>query len=259
MIQICPLKAAGLVTMFAVWCASTVRAEDTKEASANLGLNVTSGNSEALTLHLGGRLAEQKKDYAWHLTAEGNYGTAEQETIIGDDVFTDKEKTIQNAKGVAHLRRQYEVNYAYTDNVLFHDDRAGLDARLILGVGVGRQVLDRDALKLGLEMGGSYVAEYYAIDDDDGYVAVRLASRHEHRLSETARWWTRAEYLPRIDDWDQYLIDAEIGIEAAINSHMSMRFVLQDNYNSRPATGTERNDLALIGAVNFMLYPKKEE
>ena len=48
-------------------------------------------------------------------------------------------------------------------------------------------------------------------------------------------------------------------IEAAINSHMSLRFVLQDIYNSRPAVGNERNDLMLIGAVKFMLYPHKEE
>jgi hypothetical protein len=40
---------------------------------------------------------------------------------------------------------------------------------------------------------------------------------------------------------------------------MSLRFVLQDNYNSRPAIGNERNDLSLIGAVNFMLYPSKED
>ena len=65
--------------------------------------------------------------------------------------------------------------------------------------------------------------------------------------------------MPRIDDWEQYLLDAEVGIEAAINSHMSLRFVLQDLYNSRPASGSERNDLMVIGAVNAMLYPAKEE
>ena len=250
---------AALVCFGLMVAGTASHADDSKETSANLGLNFSDGNSDALTLHLGGRLADALENYAWHLTAEGNYGKARQEIVVGDETFSETEKTIQNAKGVAYARRQYDANYAYTDNVIFHDEMAGLDARLILGLGAGRQVLDQEALKMGLELGGSYVAEYYTIDDDDGYAAVRFGTRHEQRISETARWWTRAEYLPRIDDWQQYLIDAEVGIDAAINSHMSLRFVLQDNYNSRPAIGNERNDLSLIGAVNFMLYPSKEE
>jgi putative salt-induced outer membrane protein YdiY len=46
-----------------------------------------------------------------------------------------------------------------------------------------------------------------------------------------------------------YLLIAEVGTEAALNAHLSLRVVFDDTYNSKPALGKVPNDLALITSV----------
>ena len=61
------------------------------------------------------------------------------------------------------------------------------------------------------------------------------------------------EYLPEAEDFDNYLLTAEVGIEAAVSTRVSLRVVLQDKYDNTPALGAERNDLSLIAGLGFTL------
>ncbi len=66
----------------------------------------------------------------------------------------------------------------------------------------------------------------------DDYWGIRCGERYTLQVSETAKLWQSAEYLPNADDFDQYLINAEIGMEAVVTKLISLRLVLQDGYNS---------------------------
>jgi putative salt-induced outer membrane protein len=86
----------------------------------------------------------------------------------------------------------------------------------------------------------------YVSDDD---AALRIAERLDHQFNETAKIWESIEYVPRLKDFASYLITAEIGAEAALNAHMSLRVVLQHRYDSEPGPGLEHNALALISGI----------
>jgi putative salt-induced outer membrane protein YdiY len=65
--------------------------------------------------------------------------------------------------------------------------------------------------------------------------------------------WESAEYLPAFDDFQRFLLNAELGTEAAMNTRLSLRIVLQDKYNSDPAPGKKANDVTLIGGLTYKL------
>jgi hypothetical protein len=70
-------------------------------------------------------------------------------------------------------------------------------------------------------------------------------------LSDRSRLWQTVELLPQVDDFNNYIVNAEIGIEADLsqNKRFSLRSFLQDTYNNVPAVGRERNDAKLVTAI----------
>jgi putative salt-induced outer membrane protein YdiY len=48
-------------------------------------------------------------------------------------------------------------------------------------------------------------------------------------------------------------MNAEAGIEAAINTSLSLRFVVQDRYDSQVPADRKENDLAVISSLVYKL------
>lgn len=247
-------KLSSLILAGAV-CLSPLHAGEGEEAgwetSIAVGTTLTRGNSETLGANVGITAQRDMDDYQFLLGAGGNYG--ESETVAADGT-TDTVTTTQNAKALANAKRKLPgAMFLYSDNSVFHDDLAGIDLRLLAGLGAGFFVIEGEDTQLTAELGLTYLHEELAGDITDDGVLLRVASRLDHKLSETAKLWASAEYLPRTDDFGDYLLNGEAGIEAQINSSMSLRLVAQDRYDSTPPAGSEDNDLSLIGALVYTL------
>jgi len=249
-LQLC--TAFGLFWLLA--CGIVPAAEKNgQETSLAVGVNLTSGNSDTLTANASVRTSRSSQKQEWTVSAEGNYGEADTEIQAGEETRTETETTTQNAKGAFRYKLRFDRTYAYNDDSIVHDDIAGIDFRLIAGLGGGLYAVKAENLEIGVEAGAAYVREELAEDEDDDFVALRFAARHEQDLSETAKVWESIEYLPRADDWDDYLVNAEAGVQAALNSHLNLRVVVQDRYDSIPPGDSERNELAVIGSIVIML------
>jgi putative salt-induced outer membrane protein YdiY len=86
----------------------------------------------------------------------------------------------------------------------------------------------------------------------DTYLGARFGERFEHKLTDTTKVWQSFEYIPDVADWgDKYLLIAEAGIAADITKKMSLRVVVQNNYNSQPPAGRESNDLRLVAGIGY--------
>ena len=249
-----PLMAVTLAAAFAVLSAN---ADDAARAgwdtSLALGLNTTDGNSDTLSVYGSLTAANEGPNVDTRLGLEVNYGKSDVTVTVDGMSSTDTETTTENAKAYAIFKRKLEEAYLYSDNSLFHDDLASLDYRLMLGAGVGRFLLETDASKFGLELGAVAAWEDYTGEEDDGYVSLRFAQRLDHAFSEKSKGWETVEYIPQADDFDAYLLNFEVGAEAAMNSKLSLRVVLQDRYNSTPPAGIDKNDLTVIGSLVMML------
>jgi len=212
----------------------------------NAGLTMTDGNSETMAANAG-LVTEGEKEGLGSVIAgvEGNYG---ESTV--DDV---EETTVENAKAYANVKKTLSPRtFASLDGSVLYDDIALIDYRATVGPGLGAYLVKNDKRSLSLEAGPSYVWEKVDGATDD-YLALRFAERYSCQATKTAKLVQSLEYVPEAEDFDNYLLTGEIGVEAAINDHLSLRVVVQDKYDSTPAADAEHNDVSLIAGLGFTL------
>jgi putative salt-induced outer membrane protein len=216
--------------------------------SLALGANLNQGNTE--TMGINAALATERKTekMEYRLGIEANYG---ENTTVAEDGSENRDKTAQNGKAYAHIKRLLGAPYIYTDHSILHDEIGGIDYRATIGGGGGMYATNNDKDKLGLELGFAYIIEKFESGEDDDGVSLRLAARHDHTFSETAKCWASLEYLPDTDAFEDFLLHAEIGTETMLNSTLSVRVVAQDRYDSEPPGGREENDLSLVAALVY--------
>lgn len=245
-----------LSSLFIVLLAAAVSARAEAPAvpkwttSVNLGLNTTRGNSKTTAMN-GSVVSERKGDkHEVSLGVEGNYGQSEEtQTNNTKEMKT----TVQNAKGYAKYRYLFtERDYGYMNSELSQDKIADITYRLIVGPGLGRYFIKSDKNTLGVEAGLSWIKD--KVNDVEGdRFALRAAEKYEWKISETAKIWQNVEYLPALDDFNNYLVNGEFGVEAAMNAKLSLRIVAQDHYNNKPAADKETNDFIVTAGLGYKL------
>jgi hypothetical protein len=100
-------------------------------------------------------------------------------------------------------------------------------------------------------VGPSYVLEKVGDTGARGYLGLRLGERFEHKFANGARIWQTAEITPEVSEWDNYVFNFEIGLDAPITKSLSSRIVLQDTYDNEPTPGRLKNDLKLIAGIAY--------
>ena len=99
-------------------------------------------------------------------------------------------------------------------------------------------------------MGPSFVAQQLG-EDSETYFAARVGDRFEHKFKTGARIWEKAEWLPQVDDFDNWIFNVEAGVSAPVTKALDVRLVLQDTYNNQPAAGKLKNDLKLLAGLGY--------
>ena len=210
------------------------------------GLALTDGNSETMQIN-SALITEGEKERLGSLRAglEGNYGESKVDGV--------KETTVENARLFANVKKTItRRTFAFLDGSLLYDDIAQIDYRGVIAPGVGVYLIKNAQTALFVEAAPAYVWEK-VVDETDDYPAFRFAERIEHEFSPVTRVWQSMEYLPKADDFKDYLLNSELGAEAALNSRMKLRIVLQNKYDSTPGDDLKKNDLALIAGISLAL------
>lgn len=217
-------------------CARTaVRADEPGwQGKAAAGLNLTKGNSDTTGLNLEVKAERKEEKHDISLGALFAYGES------------DGEATEENAKAFVQYNRLItEKAYLYANCEIAYDSVASLDYRFIAGPGIGYYLLKDENQTLGIEVGASYVSEQVRADSKTDAFALRVTQRYERALSKTAKISATVEYLPELDDFGTFLLNAELGVETAISGRFSLRAVVQDRYDSDPAADVEENDVTV--------------
>ncbi len=240
------LTALLIITTALVYADADVNTDAEFESSLNLGLTLTEGNSETI-LGNAALVSEGTFSSGSSLRAgvEGNYG----ESRIDDT----RQTTVENVRGFTHYRKNVSKRwYAALNAAALYDKIAEIDYRAILGPALGGYLIRRDNLTLSAEIGPSYVWEKVSRESDD-YLALRIAERLEYELSETAKIWQSAEFIPKTEDFEDFLVTAEVGVNSAMTSRMQLRVVLQLSHDSTPGADLEKNDFTLISGLGIRL------
>jgi hypothetical protein len=85
----------------------------------------------------------------------------------------------------------------------------------------------------------------------DEYATLRLAERFDHKFSDAFKVWQSVEFLPQVDRWGNFIMNAEVGIETGLTKTLNLRTYAQDSYDNEPAPGRRKNDFKLVVALAY--------
>jgi putative salt-induced outer membrane protein YdiY len=210
------------------------------ESNASLGVTLTRGNSET-SLFTAKVLTNRKDIYnEWLFGADGTYG---------------ENSGVENADSVHgfgqwnHLFSEKLFGYLRLDGL--HDGIADIKYRVTVGPGAGYYLLKQTNTTLSVEAGGAEVVEQLG-SVHDSFATLRLAETFEHKFAEHgARVWQSLEVLPQVDNFNNCIVNAEIGIEASIAKDLSLQSYIDDSFDNQPASGRLKNDVKLVTGISY--------
>jgi putative salt-induced outer membrane protein YdiY len=209
------------------------------ETTASIGVTVTQGNSDSV---LGSaQVLSQKKwgQNEMRLGADGTYGELEGE------------KNVEGLHGFGQYNRLFtERAFGYLRLDGLHDAIADIEYRFTFSPGAGYYFIKNEQTTLSGEAGPAFIYEKQG-GESTGYITARLAERLEHKFNDNVRLWQSIEFLPQVDDLNNFLINAEIGIESKLTPRLSLKVFAIDNYDNEPAPGREENDLKVVTAMGY--------
>lgn len=208
-------------------------------SSAFAGLTLTRGNSDTVLFTGNVKTARKDKQNEWAFGVDGAYG--ENNSV----------KNNETLHGFGQYNRLFnERFFGYLRADALHDGIADVNYRVALSPGAGYYLLKDQDTSLAVEVGPGVVFEKRG-GEEKTFATLRVAERFEHKLSDKARIWQSAEFLPEVSKFENYVINFEAGIGASISRNLELSVVLQDNYVNLPAAGRQCNDVKLVSGVTY--------
>ena len=210
------------------------------ESSISLGFTLTHGNSDSL-LATGSIQTHTKTPHdELGLGADGAYGES------------DSVQNVNTAHGFIQYNHLFNDRFfGYLRADALHDEIADLQYRITLSPGAGYYFLRRTNTTFAVELGPAMVFERLG-DKDNNYVTARLAERFEYKfVTSSARVWESAEILPQINEFNNYVINAQFGLEAIVTKKISLQAYVQDSYLNEPAPDRQQNDLKIVSGLKY--------
>ena len=219
---------------------------DSWDKSVLFGFNYTEGNSNTTSVNLNTKISQDQADRSWRFEGDYNYANAASEP--GESRARTKDNLRLNGeyKHIVSSKLFAGLGSSYT-----YDSIADVDYRAIVSPSLGAFLYRQNKSSVSVEGGPSYVWERLGGIQDD-FPAFRVANRAVVRLTETSAFYQSGEFLMSLTESGNYLFNAEVGIEAAVVSNISLSFSIRDYYINQPAGGRQSNDIYTITALKLM-------
>jgi len=250
------LARAGVIALLAANTAlqaadakTDVKPEPKKwESVVTAGATLTRGNSRTFLGTIALNTKRKWPDDELLFGASAGYGQNSVSTPTGRTENT----TDSYIKGFGQWNHLFTSNFFGGLRVSGdHDDIAHLTYRITISPLAGYYLVKRTNAFLVAEVGPSYLIEKFFGENEKDYVGLRAAERGEYKFASGAKIWESVEIVPKVENFDNYLINAEAGVSAPISKALSVSLILQDTYKSVPATGKLKNDMKLIAGLTY--------
>jgi putative salt-induced outer membrane protein len=212
-----------------------------------VGLTIARGNTDTTLFSLTSHAERKWAHDDVNLGVEGLYGESK---LLGSTKSTE---TAESLHGFAQDNVNFTDRfYGYGRVDGLHDGIADIEYRVTLAPGAGYYFIKNKVTDLSAEVGPGYIFERLD-SESQSFATLRIAEKFHYAISAHARLWESIEFLPQVDNFNNYIANSELGVEASLNKsdRLLLRTVLQDTYNSIPAPGRLKNDLKLIASLVF--------
>ena len=211
------------------------------------GLTIARGNTDTTMASAAARTEKKWQENDLVIGADGLYGT----TKVPNNASASE--TAETLHGYSQYNRSFWTRfYGFGRADGFHDGIADIKYRLTLAPGLGYYFVTNKMMFLTGEIGPGYIKEQLD-GETESFATLRLAEKFNYIISPHAKAWEGVEILPQVNEFNNYIVNAEVGVEAGLTkgNKLSLRAVLQDSYNNIPAADRLKNDLKLIASLAY--------
>ena len=202
--------------------------------TADFGFVSATGNTRLATVNFGDKIIARAK--SWTITQQGAYiygktnGVSStnllRAALRGDHTFIGR---VGLFLGSSYERNRFAGFTRHTDQI------AGVSAKVL--------TLTRDTLRL--DGGGVYTNETRVDGTTKSFPAARAGMAFKHSFGGWSSFTQAAEYVPNLQESEQYRINTESIVSAKMTTHFGIKLSYLIRYDSKPATGFGKSDRIL--------------
>jgi putative salt-induced outer membrane protein YdiY len=202
------------------------------DSGIELGLNGASGTSDTLSLRTGGYIRRKTDFHKVDLSLYYNHNKA------------DGELTQSNALlDARHDWTRPDSRWSpFVMSQTFYDEFADFDLNFNINFGLGYQLIKRETVDLTVR-GGTGFSREFGGTPDEWVPEAQFGASYNHQLSKSQKFYVKSDYFPAWEDFGQYRILSEAGLEIELNqpSNMSLKLGITDRYDSESGTAPPHN------------------
>jgi putative salt-induced outer membrane protein YdiY len=210
--------------------------------TADLGFVNASGNASVTTFNLGDKLVLRTRDSGHIFTQLFAlvYGRSEGETVADN----------WRASGRYELSLSTRM-YLFALFGMDRDRLAGMSRRFEESLGLTWKVASGPRTELGLEGGVSLIQERPTVGAGDDFVAGRASALFLHKFRENVSFTQGLEFLPNLEQGDDYRINSETAIVASVSRNISFKTSYAIRFDNTPEPGFTSTDRLLTTGLQI--------
>jgi putative salt-induced outer membrane protein YdiY len=224
-----------------------VRAQDTAqvkrmELTGDLGFVNASGNASVTTFNVGDKLVLRSRDSSHIFTQLFGlvYGRSDGETVADN----------WRASGRYEFGLSSRV-YLFALLGMDRDRLAGISRRLEESLGLTWKALPGPRTELGLEGGLSFIQERPTAGVSDDFLAGRASALLLHKFRENVFVTQGLEFLPNLEEGDDYRINSETAVVASVSRNISFKTSYAIRFDNTPEPGFTSTDRLLTTGLQI--------
>lgn len=164
-----------------------------------------------------------------------------------DYAETDGQRGADEIKGGTRFTSFFSGNMGwFLRTELERDTFEGIDFRSTNAAGLTYRFIKRDRMELEGSAGFSYRYESYLTGGNEDFPGLDFGLLFNWQFADWGRLTSNVSYIPSIEDFGDYLLEQDTGVEIPLgySDFWRLRLGLNNRYNSAPDVGREKLDTA---------------
>jgi len=220
-------------------------AEKPWKVTGSLGITLTSGNSDTLTILVGGEGVKEFDPWKLILKVAAIYAESDSVETANEEIFKERLE-----------RALSEKAWLFQEFMLEHDELEDLSYRLQFTLGYKRLLVKKDKFTLYGEAGGGVLYEKFRTTTETEGIA-QLGINFEWQLTEQLLFTQVFTVYPSLSDGGEYRFVSESVFTTPIGKKLDLRFAIIDKFDSNPPAGVKENDLQVTLAIVIRFTDEK--
>jgi len=206
------------------------------EASVELGVNGSEGNSNTLNTSVGANAKRETERQIWELDFTYTNNTANSVETANQGLFTSHYDWLLPDSPLS----------VFQNSSLEFDRFRAFDIRWATNLGLSYNVIKTKSTKLNLRL-GSGVSQEVGGPEERYVPEATYGLNFKHQLNKLQKITAKVDYFPDWQDYGDYRINSDLSWEILLSEPMdlSLKLGILDRYDSTPE-GAEANDLNYV-------------